>query len=295
MKADHRHELKTNELAEWIANLPQWAKDNRTTIIGAALVIVVAAGLYYWRFYRKNVVSVRRQLTLTSLFNQLSLSKMQILRAQSEGRDLSFILVQPAENLKVFAQDTKDDQMTALALIKRAEALRTELHYRLGPVSPQDLVTQIKQAKASYSEALERAPSNPSLMATAKFGLGLCEEELGNFEQARQIYQEVADSEAFAGTAARAAAQHRLDTMADYQTKVVFKPAPPVVFTPIEPGPSGPNLPAGIDLLTDVNLPLGIELGPPAPNLVPLVPDSNISAAAPNSLANIAEANVPDK
>ncbi len=28
MKSDHRHELKTNELAEWLSNLPQWAKKN---------------------------------------------------------------------------------------------------------------------------------------------------------------------------------------------------------------------------------------------------------------------------
>ena len=34
MKAEHRHELKTNELVEWLTNLPQWANENLTTIIG---------------------------------------------------------------------------------------------------------------------------------------------------------------------------------------------------------------------------------------------------------------------
>ena len=33
MKSDHRHELKTNELAEWLGNLPQWTKENLVTII----------------------------------------------------------------------------------------------------------------------------------------------------------------------------------------------------------------------------------------------------------------------
>ncbi len=31
MKAEHRHELKTNELADWIVHFPQWFKENQTT------------------------------------------------------------------------------------------------------------------------------------------------------------------------------------------------------------------------------------------------------------------------
>jgi len=280
MKADHRHELKTNELAEWIANLPEWAKENRTTIIGVTAVIVAAAGIYFWRFYRKDVVSVERQLRLTGISNQLAIGKMQVLQAQSEGRDLSFILLQPAENLKAFAQETKDNQMAAFALIKRAEALRSELHYRRGPASEQDLVVQINQAKASYAEALERAASNPQLAAAAKFGLGLCEEELGNFDQARQTYQDIASNPEFEGTVTKAAAKYRLDTMADYQTKVVFKPAPePQAATVFKLPAEGPRevrtrtRPAEANLPADTNLPIGIQPVPEGPNIVPLVPD----------------------
>jgi hypothetical protein len=91
---------------------------------------------------------------------------------------------------------------------------------------------QINQAKVSYTEALERAASNPSLKATAKFGLGLCEEELANFEQARQIYQDIVSSPEFEGTVAKASAKYRLDTMADYKTAVVFKPAPQAITMP---------------------------------------------------------------
>ena len=59
MKAEHRHELKTNELAEWIANLPQWASDNLGMIILVFLVVVLLpAGAYtYW--HRKNVKSIQ--------------------------------------------------------------------------------------------------------------------------------------------------------------------------------------------------------------------------------------------
>jgi len=228
MRAEHRHELKTNELAEWLSSLPQWTKENLTTIIVISAVIVAAATFYVRYRYGKSAAA-EEQLEFTNLLNQLSASKMQVLNAQAQGRDLSFILLQPANSLGNFAQNAKSDQMAALALIKRAEALRTELHYRPGTVSEQDLTAQINQAKAAYTEAIQtrlKGTSNPSLMAAAEFGLGLCEEELGNFEKAQQIYQIIAANPDFDGTVAVAAAKHRLETMADYKQKVIFKPAP---------------------------------------------------------------------
>ena len=226
MKSEHRHELKTNELAEWIANFPKWAKENLRMIIYVSVVVVLVAGLYFYRGYQKNVVSVRNQVNFTKLIMQLPQSKINILQAQAQGRDLSFILLQPADNLETLAQDTKDDQMAALALIKRAEALRTELHYRLEVASEQDVVAQISRAKASYTEATEKSLSNPSLMAMAKFGLGLCEEELGNFKQAEQMYRDITANPDFEGTTTITQAKRRLDTMADYRQKVVFKASP---------------------------------------------------------------------
>lgn len=252
MKSEHRHELKTNELAEWLGNLPQWTKENLTTIIVISAVIVVAAAIYVRYSYRKSAAA-QEQLEFTNLLNQLSASKVQILNAQAQGTDLSFILIQPASSLGNFAQNTNNDQMAALALIKQAEALRTELHYRPGTVSKQDLTAQINQAKAAYTEAIQnrlRGTANPSLTAAAEFGLGLCEEELGNFEKAQQIYQIIAANPDFEGTVANAAAKHRLETMADYKQKVIFKPAPPVAAKPkIQIRPVGANLPSTSSLL----------------------------------------------
>jgi hypothetical protein len=294
MKSDHRHELKTNELAEWISNFPQWAKENRTLIITVLVVILAIGAAYIWRIHSKNV-AVRTQIELTGLISQLLGSKMQILSAQAQGKDLSYMLVQhdgPADRLKNFAQNVNDDLMSAVALIKQAEALRTELHCRPGTVSKQDLAEQINRAKASYTEALEthleRVP-NPSLTAAAQFGLGLCEEELGSFEKAQQIYRDITTNSDFEGTVAKTAAEQRLKTMADYKTTIVFKASAPVLSAKAETG-AVEKLPIEIKTV-DTNLPIDINL---APNVTSNIADINLTTPAPNDI-KVSESNVPGK
>jgi len=300
MKSDHRHELKTNELAEWLGNLPQWTMENLKTIIFVSVLIVAVAAGYTWNIYNKKVVQVREQTELTDMLNQVSGGKMQILQAQAQGRDLSFVLLQPAKNLETFAQNTNNDRMAALALIKRAEALRAELHY--GTVEQQYLISQTNLAKASYNEALEKCAANPSLAAAAKFGLGLCEEELGNFEIAQQIYNDIAASPDFEGTVAVVQAKRRLATMSEYKQELVFKPAPkpPIVIQPADP-----NLPVDSNLPIDVNLKVQVPNSIPEiidnnltiqmPNAVSDVPDVNLEPKAPNSVSKVFDINVPGK
>lgn len=281
MKSDHRHELKTNELAEWLGNLPDWTKENLYTIVLVVVLLGAAAGLYFWRISNRGSAQAQQRVEFTGLLNQVSGGKMQIAQAQAQGKDQSFMLLQPAKNLETFAERTGNDHMAALALIKRAEALRAELHY--GTVQKDYLVSQTNLAKASYTEALKRCPDDPSLAAAAKFGLGLCEEELGNFDQARQIYQEVAANPDFEPTVAAVQAKRRLATMADYQRAVVFppKPAPPAV----QISPSGATAPFDVSSLVDFDMPLDLNL--PAETNRP-------EEANPPSEVNVpAEANAP--
>lgn len=305
MKADHRHELKTNELADWLVHLPQWTKENLKTIIFVLAVLVAAVAVYSWRFYSRNVVGVREQVEFTNLLNQLAGGKMQILQAQSQGRDLSFVLLQPAKGLETFAQNTSNNNMAALAMIKRAEALRAELHY--GTVDEPYLIAQTNKAKTSYAKALEKCSANPSLAAAARFGLGLCEEELGNFQEAKQTYRQIAENPDFDGTTAKAAAKQRLETMDDYTQKLVFKPAPapPIEIKPADvnlpvgaglPGavdlPAAPGTPAGANLPAEFNLPVEIKVDTPSAADLPPVPEAN-PAPPPNSAPKDPDGNEP--
>lgn len=296
MKSEHRHDLKTNELAEWIANFPQWARENYRMIIYVSVVAILVVGSALWHWYNKNVELVQRRLEFTTLISRVPQSKMQVLMAQTRGTDASYILIETASALGAAADGAKDDDMAALALIKQAEALRAGLHYRQASVSQIEVQEAINQAKNAYNKVLERATLNRSLTAMARFGLGLCEEELGNFNGARQIYGDIVADADFAVTTAFAQAKQRLETMADYESKVVFKATPlprripSDIFPP--PGQVGPF---------DVNV---LSQGPnrtprildynvkPEPNFVVRVPDANRRLPRPKRAPFVPDVNI---
>jgi tetratricopeptide (TPR) repeat protein len=229
MRAEHRHELKTNELALWLSNLPVWAKQHYRIIVYVSVAVVLAAGslLYYWHL--KTTVTAREQVTMTLILAQLPQQESQVAQAASQGIDASYALLQTANELRNVSQTTGQDQVAAMSLIKEAEILRAELQFRQGTVTRQDLETQIARAKENYSKALDtylaKTP-NRSLEAVARLGLGLCEEELGNLEGAKKIYSELSTDAAFEGTTAAAAAKQRLKSMDVYATPITLRPAP---------------------------------------------------------------------
>jgi len=267
MKSEHRHQLKTNELAEWITHLPEWAKENSTTIIYVSVLTVLVVSVYFWKVYEKDVVSVRRQLAFTDSVSQLPQGKTRILRAQTQGMDIAYLLIQAADRLQNVAQTAKNDKVAALALIKEAESLRTELHYRFGTVNRENFTEQINRAKDGYTKAVEKASADPVLMAMAKFGLGLCEEELGNFEQARRIYEEIVANPDFRYTVIIPQARQRLETMDDYESAVVFA-------QPEQQAPPAELIQPAIDL--DMPIP-DDSLEAQGPNVISDVPDFNMS------------------
>ena len=302
MKSDHRHELKTNELADWVAHFPEWARENRTSLIAAAAVVLVALIVYFWSFYRRDVVSGRQHARLTSLVTEVPQQMNAVARAAMQGQDESYLLLRPQQDLQDFAEKSSDNDMAALALIQRGAALRAELHYRLSETSRDELAKQIGQAQASYQQAMDRRPSSPSLLAAAQYGLGLCEEELGNFDKAREVYREVAQKPEYAGTTAQAAAVYRLKIMDDYKTEVVFPPAPPKPPEPpmpqiqIQPddamAPAMGPAPAPQDVNAGPAAPGGAVKTDEAPAPAPQTPPS-APAPAPTATPGTSDANAP--
>jgi len=146
MRPEERHGLKTNELAEWLFNLPQQIKENLRIILLAAGGIVLIIILAWWYLYYKGEESARKQIEMTNLVSQVSQDKAQIVQSQGKEADSSYVLITTADNIQTAAQNAGSNQAASLALIKRAEALRAELHYRPGTIEQQEIVAQMDKA-----------------------------------------------------------------------------------------------------------------------------------------------------
>ncbi len=246
MKAEHRHELKTNELAVWLSNLPAWANENSRTILVIAIIAIIAIGGYFYYRYQKVVVASREKENLTALISQMQQQKAIIAQTQIKGEDNSYTLFNITDALETTARGSGNDALAALATIKEAEVIRTELHFRFGTPSEQDILTQTGKAKDLYNKALDtylkRSP-DATLEGIAKIGIGLCNEEIGDANEARKLYQEVAAGAQYEGTVAAAAAKERITSLETFTQKVTFKPMPKPMIQIQQPANPEPNLP----------------------------------------------------
>lgn len=233
MKSDHRHDLKTNELADWLGHLPQWINENSKTIIYVCAVLVAAVGLYIYQGYKARGVS-GEQTQLSRLVTEVRRSKPRIVQSQVQGFDISYNLLKSSESLDSIAKSTKNEYSAAISLLKSADAIRSELHYRPDSPTSEELRRQIDKARTKYEQAAGKAKGSSSLLSFAKFGLGLCAEELGNFDAAEAIYSQITSDEQLEGTVAYEQAKQRLSVMDEFKELVIFVPKPqPQIEQPI--------------------------------------------------------------
>ncbi|MGA2915740.1 MAG: hypothetical protein ABSE89_06910 [Sedimentisphaerales bacterium] len=254
MKTERRHELATNELADWIVHFPQWFKDNQTTIIVGA--VVVAGLIAYTIFYysRQSNIVEEKQAIATVLLEQLDYEKDTVIEGKAEGLGVSDIFLNTAGSLQNAAEETDNPLMAALDMIKRAEALRTELHYRPKPAELDVRKNQLQQARDIYQQALEKAKGNPDISAMAEYGTVLSLEDMGDFEGAQKLYEKIADTAEYKGSSYAARAKFRQKVLSDYKEKVFFAQALKPVEQPVEP--NARPIPAPLDLespSTDIN------------------------------------------
>lgn len=228
MDTEHRHELKTNQLADWIKRAPALIKQNANTIIGAALIII---GLITWpMFSRMRAASeTAKAAAVVEAMDSVERDLMTALQASQKDTqarlDAASAVGVSVKALMEQAQKASHPDLKALALIKAAQALRAELHWRAEQIAVEDIQAKIKQAQDAYQEALKTA-QNPTIKAMAQLGLGLCAEESGQRDQAASIYQAIINEPSYAHTHLPMLAQKRLDNLDKNMAQVVFAPAP---------------------------------------------------------------------
>ncbi len=268
MKSEHRHELQTNELAEFISQLPEYLKKNARTIIA---IVLILAGVISWPILNKKKAAslTKEQIETTNLITQMERGKIESRNAGPADFSGAFLI--SASALEKVAGQAKNDATKALALIKRGQAFRTDLHYKGEEVEKEVVASHIKQARAAYKKALTVAKGNKTLTAMANFGLGLCAEELGQYGKAAEIYKKIAANADFTGTVYPLRAEHRLAIMGDHTDKFFFAKAPEPAYTDDMDFP---------ELLFDMSKP---EMTPIAPGETPATPDDAAGNDADNA------------
>lgn len=227
MDAEHRHELKSNELADWIARIPAYIKEHPNQAIGVALILIALITWPIFSNMRKQSAG-REQSEILSLIDMTEQARMSVLSGQETADSLTAL----AQSLQDAAARTKNPNLAALALIKRGNALRADLHLS-DEVTDEMISARVSDARTAYEKALNEAKL-PALKGLAQLGLGLCAEETGEYEKAREIYEAIVADASYEGAVARVEAQRRLDSLEDNSFTVQFAPAP----TKFEPAPS---------------------------------------------------------
>jgi hypothetical protein len=249
MKSERRHELATNELADWVVHFPQWFKENMTTVIAATIVAVGLIAYTIFFYSRQEVAVQQKEVMATSMLEQVILQKETVLQGKVQGMGVSDIFLNTAGSLGDAAAETENPVLSALAMIKRAEALRTELHYRSVVAEPQAQKYQLEQAKQIYEQAMEKAAGNPAVAAMAEYGIALCLEDMGDFASAEKLYNKIAACAEYQGSSFGQRAKFRVKTLEDNKRKVLFVKAPesPPMPNIQPPGPLTLDAPSTVE------------------------------------------------
>jgi hypothetical protein len=173
MKAEHRKELATNTLANTLGQAIQGMKEgpSRGTIVFLVVVGLAIALGFIWVW----VSRTREEADSARWFRWDSLSS--------------------PEQLKSFADD-KDIQDSLPGKLARFEEARRYLLDGLREFgsSHTSAVESLKKAAAAYDKLVDECSDRPLLHQQALMGAAKAHESLGEIDQARKFYQQLAQS-----------------------------------------------------------------------------------------------------
>lgn len=232
MKAERRHELKHNELSDWLGERMELLKPHATGImLGLALLALILLGSV-WYFGNANYTASTAWSQYFDAFNEREPMKaLETLASDQAGGKASWWALATVADMHL-------GQGTALLYTDRAEAQK-----------------QLEQAKLAY-QRVEAGPADPMLRNRAQLGLAKTYEALCQPEDARKYYDLVAanDSSTAIGKAA-AEASARLKDPREVEFLAWFVKQAPKRPAPM-PGIGGaiPNLPGTLSDRPDIPL-----------------------------------------
>jgi tetratricopeptide (TPR) repeat protein len=205
MKSRERHDLRRNELLELLSNPRELARRYGLP----ALIIVVAAVVAIFLIYRASGAQDRKwQQAWLPLERAVATHNEELLRA-------------------ITGEPKNEALVRAWANVKRGELLynRSQQSEDFGEKAAREEL--LSQAISCHNQALKIGQKWREVVGQATIGLGLCYENLGQFERAAEHYEVIISQaeERFAGTIWLGQAQIRKAFLERLEEeKIVFSP-----------------------------------------------------------------------
>ncbi len=218
MDADTRHQLKQNELAEFLGKIVDFS-DKRTTgwIIAILAIALAYAGYKFWNWHQE------------SQRIQAAQSLTQIPAGDASLGDA------PLAQLRQLISENHGPGLVALAQLKLAGGLEARGKGAEG-------VAKLAEAETQYKNILNLSGAPDTLKAPALYRLGILYETKRDFAQAREMYETLTNEPRYVGSPFVTLATTRIEQLDDLAVPVVFVPGnKPLPETP--PAPPTPTTP----------------------------------------------------
>lgn len=274
MKAERRHELKHNELADWLTERVETVKPHATGVllgIGVLVAIVLAIS---WYFSGENMAASRAWSQYFDAFNDLEPQKrLQSLATEQSGSKAAWWALAAVGDMNLA-------EGSSLLYTDRTDAQK-----------------RLDVAEQAYKQV--EATDDIMLKNRARLGLARVYESTFKLEDARRYYEQVAASEKDSplGKVAAENAKRLKDSreVAFLDWFATQKPKRPAPF----PGMGGnlPNLPSDLPDRPNIGIPqgLGLEnLGTGTPAEPPPSFPAPAGVTTPSPDATVPNSTVPD-
>jgi len=237
MDSEHRHELKENELLEFLRNFKEWWDKHGTRTLGTILIAIAVMGLATWWFglfgYPSRQARAREQAWTALASARSPEAKKQL--AQTHRKD--------HPGLAAMALLSAADEIYGNALFGSYEGSGIDATRN----SPSDATrAQLQRAAALYQQTLDTpAPGEPSAVhLNARLGLAAVHETLGNWDEAQRHYEATWKAAGPYRAIARLAEQRLADL--DRRRQPITFPVDPNAGDPnaTDPNAADPNAPA---------------------------------------------------
>ena len=202
MKAEHRHELKTNDLSKALITTGDYVREYGGRVALALAVVIMVVVLVNTRVKRGRETAVRVK-------SDLAYAQAQVDQISAVGVDrlgVPSVSVEQIEivrdTLRRVQDDASDDKVIAQALVAEADLNWGLANYpEFGAKSPattrsayklqKDRAEYLKEAAELYKQVIDRYGDQTLPVVTARFGLAAIAEQNRNWDEARSQYEAV--------------------------------------------------------------------------------------------------------